>query len=813
MNRHKYLIILILFILTHTAFALDEVKPMSGYGILNQLQLADKAELNGNFQEAEKVLTDLQLIVIKSIPQTKTQNYFLEKNVQTTYFDAYDQIGFFYLSMGNAAKAKEVFEQSLTLRKKYFQSKSIHLVRPIMGFGSCEFRNKNYDKAYSYFNEAFNLVNKATTTNYNFDNVTKIAYNDITEICIRLKKFKEAEKYLELLAVSVTASASTSGSSNNNNELGRIFEIKSRYYLAQNNYPKATYYVNKARKFLNSTNIRSNVSFKVARTEAAILWAQKDYVNAADVFIQLVTNYQQYIKNSFSSLSTREQELFYRSFREDIDLFNSFVLHIIKQNVQGKEALLKTLFENQLRTKEIMLSSSSELRKNVLASNDPALLTVLNDWEKAKTILSSVYYKKGMQYLADSLTKRVERLEKVLVQKAKIDLTKQEDFTIARITSKLKDKEAAVEVVRVMQTEGLYEVKQNPESVAYLFAVCQRGESNIQAILVENGSSLENRFVKYYRNAILTQQTDNLSYDNFWRPVKEKLSSFKKIYFTGDGVYAQVNLNTLFNPINKKFLIDEIEINYLTNTTELLKSNLGNDQKNLAILLGRPRYSEEKTESGKFRSLINEELSSFTDQDFSDLPGTEAEVKAISKTLTNANWQVALLTDSKANEKSIKEVKSPTVLHLATHGFFIPDSSGTVNPMIRSGLVLSGIKSSSQNEDDDGILTALEATSLNLTGTKLVILSACNTGIGESKNGEGVYGLQRAFILAGTQNLLMSLWKVDDQATQELMTLFYAAWTKNNNPLLAFISAQIDLRKKYNHPFYWGAFLMLGTDL
>jgi CHAT domain-containing protein len=141
--------------------------------------------------------------------------------------------------------------------------------------------------------------------------------------------------------------------------------------------------------------------------------------------------------------------------------------------------------------------------------------------------------------------------------------------------------------------------------------------------------------------------------------------------------------------------------------------------------------------------------------------------------------------------------------------FGIEASKSKENPMLRSGLMLAGAEKAIDGTSENGILTAYEAMSLQLENTEVVVMSACETGLGDVKNGEGVYGLQRAFQVAGANAIIMSLWKVNDEATQELMTAFYKHYTVLNNKHAAFKKAQLELKTKFKDAYYWGAFVLV----
>jgi CHAT domain-containing protein len=335
--------------------------------------------------------------------------------------------------------------------------------------------------------------------------------------------------------------------------------------------------------------------------------------------------------------------------------------------------------------------------------------------------------------------------------------------------------------------------------------------------LLSEGSDLETKYIAQYRNCIRQQQEDTISYNLFWKPIQNRLSDSHTFFISSDGVYNQINLNVLRNPASHQYVLDEVNIYLVTNTKDILQST---DKINMASasLFGKPDYTvntsmnpERPNPNRSLQAISDRDLVNFTDQDFDDLPGTELEVKSIESVFLSRQWSIHTFLNENATEENIKSVESPSVLHIATHGFFLEDDGSHINSMIRSGIILAGIKNHSDQRAQDGILTAYETTGLALEKTNLVVLSACETGLGEVMNGEGVYGLQRGLKVAGAKNLLMSLWKVDDKATAELMINFYQKWLSGLPIHDAFKKAQMDLRQNYESPFYWGAFILIGN--
>lgn len=330
------------------------------------------------------------------------------------------------------------------------------------------------------------------------------------------------------------------------------------------------------------------------------------------------------------------------------------------------------------------------------------------------------------------------------------------------------------------------------------------------------------RGLRYYQNSIKGVTDDALSYDLFWKPVANLSTGYKRIYFSPDGVYHLLNPYTLRNPKTQQFVIDEIEIVRIGNLSSFVNKAIAtnNAQSNNPAFIGNPDFSMNRLGETSRKSRVIQEDFVFTDSvtrgGLSSLPGAEQEVKDVAAQANTLGLQVTLLTGEKATEFNVKQLVNPEILHFATHGIFV--SGNSYDAFLRSKLALAGVNDgntftgSDHTKFEDGWLTAYEVTQLRLQGTRLVVLSACETAVGDVEASEGVYGIQRAFETAGARQVLGSLWKINDRATATLMTAFYDSYFKERDILKAYRTAMFATRRVFSHPYYWGSFVLNGTQ-
>ncbi|NEO89987.1 MAG: tetratricopeptide repeat protein [Moorea sp. SIO3G5] len=301
-------------------------------------------------------------------------------------------------------------------------------------------------------------------------------------------------------------------------------------------------------------------------------------------------------------------------------------------------------------------------------------------------------------------------------------------------------------------------------------------------------------------------------------PVRKLLGSTRHILLSPDGELNLIPFEALVDQ-QQDYLVENYRFTYLTSGRDLLRLSQQSVSQTAPVLLGNPDFDRSAAEfsaNHDHSNLASAHLNRSIDLstwDFPPLPGTAEEVKEIAKKLG-----VDYLLGGKATESAVKGVNSPRILHIATHGFSdnAPNQELSTlydNPMLLSGLVLAGFKQKPTGAEN-GVLTALETVGLNLSGTELVVLSACDTGSGRISSGEGIYGLRRAFVIAGSQTQLISLRKVQDEATKELMLAYYQRLLDQNmGRTEALRQTQLDMLKdeRYQHPYYWASFIVSGN--
>ncbi len=606
----------------------------------------------------------------------------------------------------------------------------------------------------------------------------------------------------------------------------------------------------------------------VLRMQVNFKFLTKKYKEAESIYLRANSNLFKQIEDYFPFLTEAEKEEFYNNkVKYHFEEFNSYALAYYKDQPE----ILGHMYNNQLATKALLLNAHNRWKQRIKTSGDTKLFRDYSEWENKKAYLIKLTQETDKDNTEEirKLERELDDLEKRLSIKSERYATIHEKkrYTWQDIQSQLKEGEAAIEVIRYREF-GVEKMLADQNGKSYpefgftdkinyaVLIVRKETQGNPELVLIEDGYNMENKLLRSYRNQIRYRKEDTKSYQIYWEPIQKKLGGIKKVYFSPDGVYNQINLNTILAKNGKSHLIDELDIQLVTNTKDLLEDVETEYFNRFALFFGAPNYglgSEERKQIAEevrgTEILGDDEIERSLERGgykLSHLPGTKVEVENISGILTKTGdgWEPQVFLGDQALEEHIKGSNKPRILHIATHGFFQQDIQNKEdnpyfeNPLLRSGLLLTGaslaLNKDEQEEEEideidalleedllgeeeetdkhleDGILTAYEAMNLNLENTDLVVLSACETGLGVIKNGEGVYGLQRAFKVAGARTIVMSLWKVNDQTTQELMQEFYSLWLETDDKHLAFRKAQMNLRKKHPEPYYWGAFVIVG---
>ena len=791
-------------------------------GISTYMGLGLVYEKSGNFIESEKNYRAAQALV-----DQKKAN---KKHLGLLDYDVDDEMAMLFLETGNFQEAGDLLKTSVKVRKERFAKTNLLRYRPYLAYGQYYYNTNQPDSAYYYLSR-YILYIKNSNHNSKQD-LNKFA--DAYEALVRLEISRDnlihalhfAKKNRQYQFFHWTRKAAGKNNINKIQALNLLAEV----YRLMGDMENANKYSQKAFSHYNeSIEIDSYYNIPLYFTKALICWDEGKYPEAERNFFKAMEQENDFIDQNFFALTEYEKENFYTAIRSHVDLLNAFAVErATKTKLTDKDSLISKIYNYQIRTKAIILSESNKMLKHIFENNDTTLTNTFLKWRQLKNelinkMVVSNYNENDVQ--TKQLKLELNQLEKAMTVKTALFKKTEKAPEWHDIKAILNENEASIEIIRVpvygqhklhpSHKKDIARLKGRTsrnliDSVTYFaLSVDARTGKNPSYTIIADGNTLEKKFYRYYQNAIKYKQEDTVSYRIYWKPLEKMIAQKRKVYVSADGVYNMINLSILKIPQSKNYVIDKTDIINVTNTKELLKPDLKDRKLMSALLIGRPAYSTAPA-SVKTSPVL---LRNFGD-DFrggvGDLPGTEKEIKNISATLKKQNIHQQVLLGREASEANLKDAASQDIIHIATHGFFDARNTNR-SPMLRSGLLLAGVVDSIKPNGDDGILTAFEASNLDLNKTQLVVLSACETGKGEIKSGEGVYGLQRAFEVAGVRFILMSMWTVSDQATADLMDNFYSEFIKTNNVLDSFKKAEIKVRKTYPECYYWGAFKLIGN--
>ena len=720
-----------------------------------------------------------------------------------------------WLSLGSTAiiindliAAKKYYEKCLSIEEDAGNSKNPIIYNScLIGLFNFYMRQNDFEKALSFLDKV--KVNLEVNTNIN-----KIVFGDYYYALGEYYFFKD--NFLEA-----------------KNNYIKSFEIYGSNIseTIKLNFILCDYFIKKDLDGTISSLEKINKQNKIKQVVSKIIYLLKynagDLKGAQNLLIDNL-NYIIVDNNSyFQLLSDYEKETLYKRFSDQFEFLNTYLLY-------NEESFLKNYINLRFYSKSLLFSNTFKKDDDNETNKELFLELKSNTLQINKELENKDIDNK----IIEDLKSKNRELEKILSANTKPIAIP----TLKDLNTKLIPGEAYVEIVRINKQSrnatkrGLDIINQFTDTISY-GAILVKKNTFPKFILIDDSNQLEQKYVDRFKSKIINKEDDTESYDLLFEKIDNELKDIKKIYLVTDGIYNSINIESIYNPNKKQYLIDYLKIQPIQNvraiTEEKKEFKVGLNTK--TILFGNPDFdlliadattNDFSLDRGLDNIVLNKIKSSIK---IGHLEGTQKEIETLNTILKDSRITVELFSKSTATEDNLKNIQSPDVLHIATHGYFLKnDNTSKIKQRIadlindnykndsflKSGLLLAGAQNSLNGKQpensNNGILTAQEAKSLNLKDTELVVLSACETGLGDNLVGEGVIGLQRAFMIAGAKSVIMSLWSVSDEKTQELMTLFYTNWIKRNMPKdEALYQAKIAIKKLYPQPYYWAGFVLL----
>lgn len=660
-----------------------------------------------------------------------------------------------------------------------------------------------------------------------------LLYNNIATVYIQSGDIANAQFYLDSALAYYNAMPKTGA------DYAMLIYNKARAFHVQGNYSIAEKFYQEARRIrLQIYQPKHPDCIAVEGQLADILIQTNRIIAAYEIYDRLLSDKFQEISDNFEWLDEAQQDVYWKSesgFYDGIT-WNSQICY---ENYPAFSGLAYN----------ISLQSKSRLMESKISTED-----YFQEIENLRDSLK--IYKRKLNKLETEpnvdplkfqyVSERTMKLDKELQRKSTAYARKKEHLMVTwkDIQGSLRPGEMAIEFIRS---------KNLLDSNFYYHALVVKVDSEFPIwVTLCNETALLSLRPEYD----YTQY-----YDLIWAPLSKILPGVHTVYYSPTGLLSNIPFHALYpfsgKPIfgmdtrpkrgrvqkssylmanhKSSYLLDNLEMNQLTSTRYLAidkeQMDLPIDHKNI-FLCGGIDYDFEEVSELKTKTVSNNpEIGSYDLEPLKYLQGTLDEVHAVRDSLNRQGWSVQVHVGSEASESFFKGLdgnQAKTVVHLATHGFSFAEPVSTLpgmpiyqthrNPLMRTGLIMAGGNSAwlgHRSEDldleqEDGILTALEVSQLNLRNTRLVVLSACQTGLGSVQGSEGTFGLKRAFKIAGVQQILVSLWDVPDLETRELMGYFYSNLSTSLYPSVAFNQAQRTMREKYpTRPDLWAAFVLI----
>ncbi|MCG8328070.1 MAG: CHAT domain-containing protein [Chitinophagales bacterium] len=755
----------------------------------------------------------------------------------------------FFNQLGNYKKSEALYLECINLWASLEGDNSFYYSYSMGNLADLYLTMKEFEKAESLYHKSLSILESTVGTSHD-------AYADILNLlAVFYQATGDYEKAESLFLDALNIRGKVLGKKHYRYAL--ILQSLAGLYADTDRYAKSEHYYLEALGIVRNTFGTHVNQYTNCLNELALLYYhQEDYSSAATLYIELANLNRQLISNAHFYLSEEELELYLAQFLSSHEEVVAFTQAVYEQKETSVASMAASCYDNCLFYKGFLLHSIQQLRR--LLCTDETTYAQFNQ-------IRSLH-----KQLGNELTLPIEERDSIQMKclKERANILEKElarnltDYEFAsrqpdwkNVQSQLKDKEAAVEFVRYHSFDT-----DSAACVMYAALILKPGEPaplfiplTEERMLLQLMESLATNTEDLVKKIYAFSSNNYSLYHLIWEPLEKELENCEVIYYSPDGLLHRLNFDAVQSEKAGR-LCEQYRFVCLGSTRQLAvqEPDAFLENESDALLYGGIKYELDSTNLFSIDdNNRNKELSvssknglkrsksvnfdrldgiSIATNKWDYLQWTAIEIESIKILLENAGVNAITVKGDAATEDSFKmlgeNVDAPGIIHLATHGFFFSDPiketnralafKSSTNPMIRSGLIMAGANYAWNTGKpykygvEDGILTAYEISQLDLSNTGLVVLSACETGLGAIRGNEGVYGLQRAFKIAGVKYIIMSLWQVPDFQTEELMTSFYYNWLNDSKSIPeAFRKAQASIREKYPDPFYWAGFVLV----